>query len=130
MEPKPEANGTMMNSTGFGYPEISYYLKDFFLKQVEPVNETYKEVKFERDLALRLLNYSRDLGKLVKREDTLLHWGNLNSFYAAGVKFNQTNDPQSFKGVKEQFKFESVEQTRVVWGWLDYLVQNTTRLSN
>jgi len=26
---------TVMNDTGFGYPEISYYYNDFFLKEID-----------------------------------------------------------------------------------------------
>ena len=80
MNAENETEITVRNATGFGYPEISYFYNDYFLKYVEPNNPDYENITFSHNLTARLLAYDRNLTNHLRNPDTLLHVGNLEIF--------------------------------------------------
>jgi hypothetical protein len=107
-----------------GYPEISYFLSDYFLKYID--NSTiYQTMTFSIPQYKRWFNVS-PTGRGVTNWDTLLHAGNLNYSFIIGMKYEETQDLDDLQPIKDRFGCDSLEQARVLWKYILYMSQEFT----
>lgn len=113
----------MGNDTVSGYPEISYYLSQFFPQSVSDGPE-YQNVTFSVELALRLFNRSDVLNQPLKNWDVLMHYGNLEFIFAIGEEYQKNGSLTVFQPMMDRFGLDSLQQTRVLYSYLDYFTRN------
>lgn len=58
-----------------GYPEISLFLKEIFLKNETVNTSEYREVNFTAIWAYALFDHETESGKWTKKNDAILHVG-------------------------------------------------------
>ena len=109
------------NSSPWGHPEISYYLKNYFTKTV-PNASIYQNVTFSVPLAARLFKRSNILHKPLQNWDILIHVGNLEWIFSIGDTYKTTRNISSFKPMVDRFRLDSVYQAHVLCAYLEYLV--------
>lgn len=116
------------NDTLYGYPEISYFQKEYFEKNIDP-GEDYKNAVFGKKLAETLLEV--DLSDpqnftTVKKRTSLVHPKNLDFLLKAGEKFDENKDLEEFKKVVAMLQLESVYQARILYEYAKYMGQKFT----
>ncbi|CAD8079287.1 unnamed protein product [Paramecium primaurelia] len=113
------------NTTSHGYPELSYFYKEYFLKVIEPKNEDYKNLKFSTEWALELLrnyeNYSIDDPKYYTDPHLLLHIGNLRYLYEQGNLYDKHKKDNYLMKIQNRFKLESIYHSRVFYEYVKYM---------
>ena len=111
------------NITLSGYPEISYYLKDYFPKTVSDDPE-YQKVTFSVPLALRLFNRSNILHHPLTDWDILIHIGNLEFLFSVGEEYKKTGNLSTFQPMMDRFGLDSLHQSHVLFSYLEYFTSN------
>ncbi|CAD8186309.1 unnamed protein product [Paramecium octaurelia] len=113
------------NTTSHGYPELSYFYTEYFLKVIEPTNEKYKNLKFSTEWALELLrnyeNYSVEDPKYYTDPHLLLHIGNLRFLYEEGNQYDKTKKEDHLTKIQNRFKLESIYHSRVFYEYIKYM---------
>jgi len=117
---------TFFNTTVSGYPEIAYFLTDYFIPKynLDPVEYN---ISFSLDDAQKLLNYTPSTdSKYCTDEDTLLHVGNQQFIFTLGLEFdadfekNQQYNLTILQPIMDRFSLTSLQHAHVVWKYLQY----------
>ena len=107
------------NMTVYGYPEITYYFSEVFAKKISNDSEYRKAAHFSLKQLDTWLAHDGDL--CAKSWSSLIHYTNIDDFFAAGQKFDETQDLSSFESILERFLMQSTHQARIVYEYLKYM---------
>lgn len=117
------------NTTADGFPEISYFYTDYFLKNVSNSSE-YQNITFDVDWAYNLLARSGDPKNWLKSPHLMLHQGNLKFLFSQGAIFESSQNLKDLEPIKERFLLKDLYQTHVFWKYMDYMVVEFALMSS
>lgn len=89
---KTPSIATSGNITASGFPEISYYYSEYFVKYVS--NDTKYNQTFDVAWAMQFLNISSNPKNYLKQPYILLHIGNLQFLFNNGYSYDNSSDDQ------------------------------------
>ena len=108
------------NETVEGYPEISYFLKEYFIPTYDVDPEEY-DLTFSVDMFSPLFNTTPSTdSKYCTDPKTLLHFGNQKFIYDIGKQFDEKGDLQLLEPIKERFELPSLQHAHVLYKYLVY----------
>lgn len=110
------------NATAFGYPEISYFFDEVFVKNISPDPIYQKDTNFTLKQMMTLLNMTET--GCAKVESTLLHPTNIHVMMQAGFNFEKSGNIQDFSNIVDRFELNNVYQARILFEYLKYLATN------
>lgn len=109
------------NNTAEGYPEISYFLEEYFFKKISNSSE-YHNVTFNATWAYKVTARSGDAKKWLTEPFLIFHQGNLKFLFEKGKIFEETKNLSDLQSIKERFLLDNIYQTHVFWAYFNYLV--------
>ena len=109
------------NISAKGFPEISYYYKEVFLKNINNT-ASYQNITFCPKWAYKRLQVSKDPKKWLTDPSLFLHIGNLQFLWATGEKFDQSQKLEDLQPIVERFEMQSLYHAHVLWEYLKYML--------
>jgi len=111
---------TFYNETVDGYPEISYFLKEYFIPKYKVDPKEYNLI-FPVEMVSNLFNTTPSTGsKYCTDPKTLLHFGNQKFIYDIGKEFDEKLDLQILEPLRERFELPSLQHAHVLWKYIVY----------
>lgn len=107
------ASIALLNSTGLGYPEISYFVENNYSH-----NATLRNVKWTAEDGLKLLDYNLTTGWPSGEPHTLLDLGHFYALFELG-------DAGMFEEIQALFDLSSVYHAVVLYDYINKLVEIT-----
>ena len=113
----PQSSVIAFNNTFSSFPEISYYLTNYFIEQYK-VDPTEYNITFSMPLVANLLDNSANTTSKV----TLLSEDNEKFLFAIGAGFDLTNELILLSPIQTKFNLPSLYHAHVLYKYLQYLV--------
>lgn len=112
----------MKNQSVTALPEFSYYYQQFFLKYISQAQE-YQNITLDVQTSAKLFTFNPD-GYVINVNYTLVHPVTMDNLIRSGQNFDQTQNINSFTGIKNQLNLKDEYTARVMYEWCKYLAAN------
>ena len=112
----------MKNCSVTALPEFSYYYQEFFLKYISQ-DPVYQNISLDVATSAKLFTFDAR-GYVINTNTTLVHPVTMDNLIRSGQNFDQTQNINSFTGIKNQLHLKDEYTARVMYEWCKYLAAN------
>lgn len=117
------------NTTADGFPEISFFYKEYFLKKINN-STSYQNIVFDVMWVYNITKRSGDANNWLTDENLVFHQGNMKFLFEQGRKFDKSQNLDDLISIKNRFRLKSLQQTHVFWAYFNYLVTEFAAMTN